>query len=130
MKKEKQIQVIKVEPGKEAYVTTIENDLKALQKIVSEGAPYVGLIESLCLDEGVDIVCNEEGKLLSLKPCRRVVFDIIVGTFIIAAVDNDTGEYMSLSNEQIEKYLEQFKAPEDIQMKEVEDSISIRFVPF
>ena len=41
-------------------------DLDALQKAVSIGCDYRGLIEVVGLEDGVCIICNEEGKLLGL----------------------------------------------------------------
>ena len=38
------IKVLMVEPGKHPRVTTLENDLDALQEAVSIGADYQGLI--------------------------------------------------------------------------------------
>lgn len=51
--KEKEIKVLMVELGKEPRVTTIENELDSLQKAVSIGADYIGLIEIIGIDDGV-----------------------------------------------------------------------------
>ena len=59
--KEKQMEVLMVEPGKYPYVTTIENELEAMQKAVG------GYIEAISLDDGNVIILNEEGKLLSMN---------------------------------------------------------------
>lgn len=98
------IDVLIVEPNKLPYKETIKNDLETKQKIVG------GLIEvtSLLDDDSVDIICNEEGKILGLPLNRDVGYDIIAGTFIIAGTADDEGEFTSLSEEQIEKYKEVF----------------------
>lgn len=135
MKKEEAIRVIIARPGKEAIESFVKNELESLQTVVSEDAPYHGLIECLNITEGgdegsIDIICNEEGKLLHLKPCRRVAFDVICGTFLVVGADEDTGEFVSLTDKDFKKYLEKFKDPETISEEEVNSSVSVRFVPF
>lgn len=68
--KEKTIKVLKVEPHKLPEVAELTNQLDALQKAVSIGCDYVGLIEILSLDEKTCILCNEEGKLNGMEPNR------------------------------------------------------------
>ena len=83
LKKEPEITVLKVEPGKAPEEVTIPNTLEAMQQMVG------GLIEIVYLD-GVCLVCNEEGKLMGLEGNRRVGRDIISGTFFLAG-DTDYG---------------------------------------
>lgn len=64
--KEKKITVLMVEPHKNPTVTTLTNGLDALQKAVSIGADYQGLIEIIGVEENVCILCNEEGKAMVL----------------------------------------------------------------
>ena len=59
----KEIAVLMVEPGQHPKVTTLRDDLNSLQKAVSYGANYQGLIEFIGLGNGDCIMCNEEGKL-------------------------------------------------------------------
>lgn len=56
---QKEITVLMVEPGKHPKVTTRKDDLDSLQKTVSFG-------------NGDCIMCNEEGKLISLDGNRRL----------------------------------------------------------
>ena len=58
--KEKRIQVLKVVPLEKPSVCHLENELSSLQKAVSIGADYVGLIEIIDLDMKTCILCNEE----------------------------------------------------------------------
>ena len=60
MKRETQIEVLMVEPGKQPYRTRIDNTLEAMQQKVD------GLIECLVLDEEAILVCNDEGKLIGM----------------------------------------------------------------
>lgn len=76
MKRETQIEVLMVEPGKRPYRTTIENTLEAMQQKVG------GLIECVVLDEEAILVCNDEGKLIGMEGNRRLGSDIIAGRFL------------------------------------------------
>lgn len=98
----KKIKVIVVEPNKEPYIKEIENSLKGLQSIVG------GYIEYINLEKDVNIICNEEGKLLNLEFNRVIENDIIAGTFIIAGINNKEGETISIPKKKIRKYLEEF----------------------
>ena len=69
---QKEITVLMVEPGKHPKVTTLKDDLDSLQKAVSIGADYQGLIEFVSLGNGDCIMCNEEGKLIGLDGNRRL----------------------------------------------------------
>lgn len=91
------LEVLIVEPDKLPYEKTIINDLKSLQNEVD------GLIEMVDIDDNVSIICNEEGKILNLNLNRIVGNDVIAGNFFIAGF-NDSGDIISLSKDQIEKY--------------------------
>ena len=56
--KQKEIRVLMVEPGKHPRESTIANDLDSLQKAVSIGCEYQGLIEIVGLEDGACILCN------------------------------------------------------------------------
>lgn len=109
--KETNITVLMVEPGKEPIVTTIGNDLDSLQRAVSIGAGYQGLIEIIGIDDNVCILCNEEGKLIGLEPNRRFYNDILCGVFYVIGVD-DEGDIVSLPQNMRVKYADYFREPE------------------
>ena len=103
MSNSKNIRVLIVEPCKAPYPAEISSGLESLQSQVG------GLIQALYIDD-VALICNEEGKLIGL-PWNRPLFDeegnlydVIVGTFIVAGLTED--DFGSLSDEQIEKYTE------------------------
>ena len=109
-KKEKVIKVLKVEPDKAPEVIEMANELEAMQAIVG------GYIEVYPLTDDVAIVCNEEGKINGLPLNRPIYYDgemvdIIAGTFFIAGDDISIGEFVSLTEEQIAQYEEQFHTP-------------------
>lgn len=81
-------------------VVEYENDFRYLQKVVD------GLIEFVEVGEGIDMVINDEGKLLDLdlNPLATILYsckDAIVGNVIVVGVDYSTGETISLNDEQI-----------------------------
>ena len=99
-KKEEKIKVLYVEPNKLPTEMIIDNTLEKKQELVG------GYIQCACLldDDTVSLICNEEGKILGLPLNRDIGHDIIAGTFIIAGNDDSTGEFISLTDEQKEKY--------------------------
>ena len=126
--KEKEIRVLMVEPMESPKLVTLQNDLDSLQKAVSIGASYQGLIELVPFEDNVLILCNEEGKLNDLSPNRRFGHDILCGVFYVVAED-DEGELISLTSEQVEKYSEFFGQIDIIQAEEVDDTILFKFFP-
>lgn len=125
--KTKEITVLMVEPGKHPKVTTLMDDLDSLQKAVSIGADYQGLIEFVSLGNGDCIMCNEEGKLIGLDGNRRLGNDILVGVFYIMS-ENEDGELLSLSEKKIKRYAELFWEPEAFDRADIEDTISFRYI--
>lgn len=77
MSKKEKIRCILVKVFEQPKVVEIEKNLSTLQKYVG------GLIDIVELEDDVDIIINDEGKLLSLSP-NLVLYefrDIIVGDF-------------------------------------------------
>lgn len=126
--KQKEIKVLMVEPLKEPKTVTLKTDLDSLQKAVSIGADYQGLIEIITIDNGVCLLCNEEGKLIGLEGNRRIGNDIIAGVFYVVG-ENDDGDLISLTEEQMQTYKERFRNPEHYSKEDVDLSMNIGFVP-
>lgn len=124
--KQKEIKVLMVEPGKHPSVTVLQNDLASLQKAVSIGADYQGLIEIVPLGNGDCILCNEEGKLIGLDGNRRVGRDIIVGVFYVMSEDRE-GDLISLSEKKIQYYQKLFWEPQTFDREEIEDTLYMYF---
>lgn len=127
--KQKEIKVLMVEPLKEPKTVTLKTDLDSLQKAVSIGADYQGLIEIITIDDGVCILCNEEGKLMGLEGNRSVGNDIIAGVFYVVGENND-GELISLTEGQMQTYKERFRNPEHYSKKVIENKIYAVFCDF
>ncbi|MSU03476.1 DUF3846 domain-containing protein [Tissierella pigra] len=98
---EERIRILKIEPQRLPYEKEISNDLEGIQKEVQ------GLFECIYLDDNCILVCNEEGKLNGMELNRRVGNDIIAGPFFIVG-DSQDGEFISLTDEQIEEYTDEF----------------------
>jgi len=101
--KQENISVIIIEPMRLPQVATIKNSLAELQDAVG------GCIEVIApFKDTAVIICNEEAKLLSLQFNRLIGNGIISGTFIIAGADVEDGEFISLTDSQVEEYQRMF----------------------
>ena len=119
--KEKILHCVKVEPERPAYEYSVNNTLEALQHEVD------GLIECFDVSDGITFIVNKKGKLDGLRANRRVSGDIIAGTFLIVGFNDKTGDFVSLSPEQITWWIEWFAQPEHIDQSELEEHIGIWF---
>ena len=100
------MKIIVVEPQKKPVVQEIDAGLEAMQKIVG------GSIEAVYpFDEPGALICNEEGKLIGMQPNRRIPGDIICGPFFLVGDDGEGG-FCSLTHQQIQRYTEYFREPE------------------
>lgn len=109
------IKVLLKEPYKEAEVKEIEDKLANWQKLVG------GYIQCLPapFDDTMDIVCNEEGKLMHLDGNFFLpeYDDFMCGSVAFVSFTKD-GEFSGLNEKQIEKAKEYVK---DFQLEEGED---------
>lgn len=123
MKKENTIKVLKIEPGKEPYEKEIVNDLAGIQSEVQ------GLFECVYLEDNCIAVVNEEGKINGMELNRRIGNDIIAGPFFICC-DSEEGEFISLSNEQINQFSNEYKEIPTFTGEEPEAQPKMRFIGF
>lgn len=121
MNQQENMRVIIVEPNKHPRVEIIKKTLETEQKIVG------GYMEELDFDDGAVIICNEEGKILDLKANRKVGSDIIAGTFFIAG-DDGSESLVSLTDEQIDKYMQQFYEIEEHTQEELQGGVFFNFM--
>lgn len=102
--KSNKIRVVIVEPGNEPKEKGISNTLEELQNIVG------GYIEAIPLHNEIgsdlNIVCNEEGKLLGLPLNRALDSDILCGTFIVVKSDEDN--FVSLTDDEVKNVKDRF----------------------
>ena len=107
--------VLVVEPQKKPYAKEIGGDLKSLQHEVG------GYIQAVYpFREPVALICNEEGKP-SGKTLNRAlrdesgqIYDVVAGTFLIAGLGEEN--FISLTPEQMEHFMQYFQTPEQFQM--------------
>lgn len=101
------IKVLVVKCNEKPIVLEIENALEVMQGLVG------GYIECVAIGEGLVLVVNEEGRIRGL-PINRYLNRLdmpgfIVGDFFVAAIDQSHGEFMSLAQKQIDKYIQIFQ---------------------
>lgn len=101
------MKILVCEPEKPPYVKEISEDVSDMQAVVG------GYIEAVYFEEKGDalIFCNDEFLLNGSQPNRIVGELLIHGTFfVVGDTTNLIGEHVScsLTDEQIEKYTEQF----------------------
>ena len=102
------IRALVIEPKKVPRVELIENTLEAKQKIVDG---YIEIVRPpRHRDDDAVVICNENGKLLGLEPCRAmryedgVICDILMGTLIVVRAPIDSDDFAGLTDEQVEKW--------------------------
>lgn len=110
------ITALLVQPNNSPQVIEIEPKLEILQELVG------GNIEMYTnIQDGVAIICNEEGKVNGMPPNRaiyddsksensivRKIFDIIHGDFLVVYAPEESEEFASLPKDLIEKYTKKF----------------------
>jgi len=115
------LKILIVEPNEPPYQAEIENDYRAMKKVVG------GLISAFYpFDDNAFIFCHDEGKIIGLEGNRRIGETVIAGTFFIVG-DGYDGECVSLTDEQIQKYTETFAQPEQISQEEVQADMGFTF---
>lgn len=87
------------------YLSEVENSLEAEQRYVNYDEPH-GLITVVSINNNIDVICNDEGKLRNF-PINRflvsdagVVLDMLVGN-IMCVRHNSEGEFTSIREEDI-----------------------------
>ena len=107
------MRVLIIKPGQKPEVQEIDGTLKSMQGIVG------GLIQALYpYEQPVALVANDEGKVLGLPPNRGLrdeageLYDIICGTFFIIGAPVDSGSFQSLTDVQIQYFMDLFATPE------------------
>jgi len=98
------IAIIK-KPNTPAETSEVGNDYETSKRLVG------GYIECVTLDNGVCMVCNEEGKIYKLPPNlylrkNKVGMDVVVGSVFFCS-DTPDGEFASLTTAQ-QEYVHKF----------------------
>ena len=123
-KPEDMIKVVYKEPGRPAFETEIPNHYKDLSNAVK------GLLETVYNGDDTIIVCNEEGKLIGMK--GNIHLDngtsIIAGPFFVCGDDGE--DFRSLTENEVEKYLNKYAEPEEISDEETQADVGFSIVTF
>ena len=123
-KPEDMIKVVYKEPGRPAFETEIPNHYKYLSNAVK------GLLETVYNGDDTLIVCNEEGKLIGMK--GNIHLDngtsIIAGPFFVCGDDGE--DFRSLTEDEVDKYLNKYAQPEDISDEETQADVGFSIVTF
>ena len=113
------IRVIVCRPGKEAEIAEIEETLEAMQEIIGGALDeYMPFTSEDQREDDIVIVCDHDGTMKKLPPCRAIrdeeghVQDIIEGSFFICSGPLGSSSYESLPSDLEEKYLNMFRYPE------------------
>jgi len=118
------MRVVYVEPNKPAYVADVEHTLEAEQKAVGGG-----LIQTLYFeDDNTTIIANDESKLIGMPGNRRFGdgSTIVAGPFFVVGIAGD--DFRSLTDEEVEKYMDRFAVPDQISQEEVEADMGFTFI--
>lgn len=117
------MRVVYVTPNNTPLDICIKTDLRDLQNAVG------GLIQPLYNDDGTIMVGNDEAKLIGMKGNRHLDNGgIIAGPFFICG---DAGEeFRSLTDEEVEKYMQKYAEPEEISDQDVAGDMGFRFICF
>ena len=108
------MRIIIVEGGKRPYEAELEHDLESMRRCVG------GDIEAVYEPGGRNaaLICNDEGKLLNLPLNRALrdeegeIYDVIAGAFFVCGAPPDSESFASLTDEQVNYWMERFAKPE------------------
>ena len=108
------IRAVLVKSGEEPEIIEFEHTLEEMQRLVGGG-----LIQAIYpFDDDAALICNDEGKILgmplnrALYDLRDEIYDIIAGDFFICRAPADSDTFVSLTENQIKKYMKEFQYPE------------------
>lgn len=119
------ISVLLVDILEEPYFTSVRNNLYEYRRIVQGNIEIVS-----CPDlENIDIICNDEGKMMKLPLNRSLtdnheVYDVVAGTMILAT-GNSEGETIGLDADALYKGYEWFRLPQLFILNDEEGEVEV-----
>ena len=121
------ITVLKIEPHKKPVMASLEPTLAALRNAVSAGTEESVNVRSKGIGDGAYIVYAADGIIHDLEPNRKVIDEIICGTFFVVAV-SDEGYATTLTDGQVREYSDMFGKIEHYSYSETLKDWSGRFM--
>jgi hypothetical protein len=132
--KEKELQIMKVLvlSNGELKNQEIGNELADLQKIVG-GYIEIPFLSQKFLDNGIDVIINEEGKLIDgmkaeiaiVDEKRGNILDIVYGNCIFASHD-EAGETIGLTEKQMQVVSEELETVIELMNKRTLEEFEVR----
>lgn len=118
-----QIKVLFVQPHEKPYIAEIPNTLEAKQRAVGGYIEYVYNADDTALigDEEAKIKCKEGNRYLDGA-------GIIAGDFLIVGLTEE--DTRSLSEEEIDKYMEKYSDPPEISQEETDRDVGFAILSF
>lgn len=117
------IRVVYVEPNRPAYEAEVVHTLEGEQRAVK------GYIEPVYIeDDNTCLICNEEAKLEGMEGNRRIGdgTSIIAGPFFVVGLTEE--DFRGLTDEEVTRYMERFKEPEQISQEEVQGDMGFTII--
>ena len=117
------MRVVYVEPNRPAYEAEVVHTLEGEQRAVK------GYIEPVYIeDDNTCLICNEEAKLEGMEGNRRIGdgTSIIAGPFFVVGLTEE--DFRGLSDEEVTRYMDRFKEPEQISQEEVQGDMGFTII--
>ncbi len=117
------IRVVYVEPNRPAYEAEVVHTLEGEQRAVK------GYIEPVYIeDDNTCLICNEEAKLEGMEGNRRIGdgTSIIAGPFFVVGLTEE--DFRGLTDEEVTRYMDRFKEPEQISQEEVQGDMGFTII--
>lgn len=117
------MRVVYVEPNRPAYEAEVVHTLEGEQRAVK------GYIEPVYIeDDNTCLICNEEAKLEGMEGNRRIGdgTSIIAGPFFVVGLTEE--DFRGLTDEEVTRYMDRFKEPEQIPQEEVQGDMGFTII--
>ncbi len=98
------MKILAVKTGELPEIIDIEHSLDAESEFVG------GYIQTVFLSSTAILVCNDDGKVIGLKPNRIISGDFIAGDFFIVGFDG-RDDFCDISDSDAAFYMEFFSSP-------------------
>ena len=117
------MRVVYVEPNRPAYEAEVVHTLEGEQRAVK------GYIEPVYIeDDNTCLICNEEAKREGMEGNRRIGdgTSIIAGPFFVVGLTEE--DFRGLTDEEVTRYMDRFKEPEQISQEEVQGDMGFTII--